>query len=114
MVTMQLEEPGQKPIKDAVYWKKHRVDKARKRKLKIIHERGDQCMDCKGSFPPHQYDFHHRDPSTKLFVLGGAGFNRKWETVLTELFKCDMLCAQCHRDRHFKERNEDYESQTIG
>ncbi len=110
---MQSERHGQKLIKDKEYWKNHRVEKARSRKLIIIEERDDECLDCKKSFVPHQYDFHHRDPSTKLFVLGGAGFNRKWKTVLEELEKCDMLCCYCHRNRHYYERNEDYESQTI-
>jgi hypothetical protein len=26
------------------------------------------CADCGGRFEPHQMDFDHRDPSTKLFI----------------------------------------------
>lgn len=41
-------------------------------------------------------DFHHRDPSTKLFSFGGS-LTRSREAVLIEAAKCDLLCANCHR-----------------
>ncbi len=59
------------------------------------------CADC-GDHDPVVLDFHHRDPSTKVFSLGAGG---QWLTLgrkrLTEeMVKCDVLCANCHRRRH--------------
>lgn len=50
-------------------------------------------------------DFHHRDPSTKeggiisLIVRRGWGIDR----LMTEIEKCDVLCANCHRKFHWLE-----------
>jgi hypothetical protein len=50
-------------------------------------------------------DFHHEDPSTKegnahRFISNGQ-FARAWE----EIKKCIVLCANCHRIHHHKEKN---------
>jgi predicted HNH restriction endonuclease len=42
--------------------------------------------------------FHHRDPSTKEFAVGG--FSGALSRLLLEAQKCDLLCANCHRLRH--------------
>jgi hypothetical protein len=26
----------------------------------------------------------------------------KWETILKELDKCELICANCHREEHYK------------
>jgi hypothetical protein len=43
-------------------------------------------------------EFHHRDPATKEFGVGG--FNGSLGRLRTEVDKCDLLCANCHRLRH--------------
>lgn len=68
-------------------------------KLKIIKHCGNKCKDCKLSFPPECYDFHHTEPSKKdknISVL----LTCSWTTILKELRKCVMICANCHRVRH--------------
>lgn|SRR5581483_826115 len=58
------------------------------------------CMDCGGIFPPHVMDFDHRDPKTKSFSLGAGKSLLKNRTVLeSEIVKCDIVCANCHRQR---------------
>jgi hypothetical protein len=41
-------------------------------------------------------DFHHKDPATKLFAIGG-GHSRRLEVLKAEAEKCIILCARCHR-----------------
>jgi hypothetical protein len=54
-----------------------------------------ECMDCGGSAE----DFHHRDPATKRVEVGRM--TRYSEaSILAEVEKCDLLCADCHRKRH--------------
>lgn len=48
-------------------------------------------------------DLHHIDSDTK--EKGISDMLRKncsWEKILQELSKCEVLCANCHRDYHYK------------
>lgn len=69
-------------------------------KQKAIELFGSKCLDCQKSFPSCVYDFHHIDPTTKdkTYI---ALFGRSWDRIKIELDKCVMLCANCHRIRHF-------------
>ena len=59
------------------------------------------CMDCEKPFEPHVMDFDHRDCSTKRFNVAGRRFLRSRATLLEEVAKCDIVCANCHRIRTF-------------
>ena len=41
-------------------------------------------------------DFHHRNPETKLFNISKK-ITIKKTTLLKEIQKCDVVCANCHR-----------------
>ncbi len=59
------------------------------------------CERCGYNQHPAALDFHHKDGSTKLFSMGQAptrGYS--WETILEEIAKCEVLCANCHRIEH--------------
>lgn len=44
-------------------------------------------------------DFHHLDPTTKEFGIGGR-LHVSWERVLLEVQKCICICSNCHRKLH--------------
>jgi hypothetical protein len=44
--------------------------------------------------------FHHRDPSTKSFQVSSG--NRSWARTLAEAEKCEMICANCHAEEHWR------------
>jgi hypothetical protein len=46
-------------------------------------------------------DFDHRPGETKCFNLSiAAGQTRlSWEKMEAEIAKCDVVCANCHRER---------------
>lgn len=58
----------------------------------------NRCAHC-GFKDPRCLDFHHlRD---KEFSLGDIGNNgRSWDSILAEIAKCEILCANCHRVAH--------------
>jgi NAD-dependent SIR2 family protein deacetylase len=76
-----------------------------KRKLEIIKERENKCFDCGQTFHYSVYEFHHREPSNKEFSWQRAK-KLTQEKMRKELEKCDMLCANCHRVRHWNSEVE--------
>ena len=59
------------------------------------------CTDC-SERDPAVLDFHHRNPSTKKGDLGGSLRTLGRKRLAEEMDKCDVLCANCHRRRHYK------------
>ncbi len=70
----------------------------RRRKLELVAAAGGRCMDCGYATCLWVLEFHHRDPATKEFGVGG--FNGSLARLVKEVGKCDLLCANCHRVRH--------------
>jgi len=63
-----------------------------------------KCQNC--GFEGHtiQFDCHHRVPSTKSFKIADAvKSNCSKDKMFSELAKCDLLCANCHRAEHIVE-----------
>jgi hypothetical protein len=68
------------------------------------------CMDCGNKYPPYVMDFDHRPDSNKKFdVSSGAVGTYSRAVVLEEAGKCDVVCANCHRERTHKRRNKPQE-----
>lgn len=63
------------------------------------------CTDCQIPFPPCAMDFDHRNPKEKEFNIS-EGFSKPFNTLLKEIEKCDVVCANCHRHReHIRKAN---------
>ena len=58
--------------------------------------RAHPCQDC-GETDPLVLEFDHR--GAKLFNIAQGLRDRNWQTVLDEIGKCDVVCANCHRRR---------------
>jgi hypothetical protein len=54
------------------------------------------CADC-GESDPIVLEFDHL--GDKLFNIGEALTYRNWESILAEIEKCEVVCANCHRRR---------------
>ena len=82
-----------------------RLHKLRRRNKEWLDKYKDEleCEVC-GENRHWVLDFHHKDPSEKeegvSRLVRSAGIDR----VLQEIDKCIVLCANCHRDLHYKER----------
>ena len=48
----------------------------------------------------------------EFLTLESAQAGLSWETVLKELVKTELLCANCHRVHHYRERNPECETLT--
>ena len=75
--------------------------------LSLVASAGGECHRCGGQFPPAVYDFHHKDPNTKvdsIHNLVGSGGLAGFDKAVEEAKKCELLCANCHRAHHTKWR----------
>lgn len=78
---------------------KFHVDRRRRQLKKLaVDYKGSKCERCGYSKCIWALDFHHRDRSTKSFNISRKGFTHSWEKTKAELDKCDLLCANCHRE----------------
>lgn len=72
---------------------------------KLIREYlGGKCSRCGYDKCLAALDFHHKDPSQKSFNVGSVV--RAFEKVKPELDKCELLCANCHRELHASEHGD--------
>ncbi len=70
----------------------------RKLRRAIVAYGGGKCVKCGYSKCVEALEFHHRDPSTKDMAIARIpSLNAK---AMAELDKCDLLCANCHREIH--------------
>lgn len=81
-----------------------------KAKLKAIAVLGSKCQRCDETHPA-ALQFHHRDPSTKLFPVTTKQITTPkrfpWEMIVEEIMKCDLLCSNCHAKHHSTWLDED-------
>lgn len=59
---------------------------------------GGECQRCGYKNCSGALEFHHIDPSKKEIKL--SSFTYSWEKIKKELKKCELLCANCHREVH--------------
>lgn len=94
-----------KRMQDAAWVQKKR-DKAKEEhrlaKKKAVDMLGGRCADCEGVFPLAAFEFHHLEPGTKEGNLANILRRKNWKEAEKELAKCVLLCANCHRIRHFE------------
>jgi hypothetical protein len=64
------------------------------------------CADCGRSFPYYVMEFDHREGETKCLniadVMGPCRVGKK--RLLAEITKCDVVCANCHRERTYQRK----------
>ncbi len=73
-------------------------------KLRAVQLLGGKCIKC-GYDNFLVLEFHHRNPKEKEFNIGMVA-NRSWGTIVDEISKCDLLCANCHRLEHTSRSDE--------
>lgn len=58
------------------------------------------CKNCGYNECAAALDFHHIDPIKKKCRIRAKGFHTK--NNQDELKKCELICANCHRQEHYK------------
>lgn len=68
-------------------------------KLKLIEYKGGSCIKCGYNKYYGALELHHRDASDKEFNWTKLRL-KSWDKIRVEADKCDLLCANCHREVH--------------
>lgn len=63
---------------------------------------GGKCARCGYDKCYWALDFHHKNPTEKTIAFGRHKM-KKWEDYWGEAQKCELLCANCHRELHYEE-----------
>jgi len=72
------------------------------RKQQALELKGGKCQVCGYSKCAAALEFHHLDPTQKEFAWVKMRL-RSWDAILEELKKCILVCANCHREIHYKD-----------
>lgn len=70
----------------------------RRAKAILVAEAGGRCRCCGYDRSAAALQFHHVDPTTKLFALGTRGLARSIDALRAEAAKCVLVCANCHAE----------------
>lgn len=90
------------PYKDPNVYREYKKNYARRRKERVQALKDMQpCVDCEVAYPFYVMQWDHVR-GEKLLDLASAKTSAAWEKVLTEIAKCDLVCANCHAARTWR------------
>lgn len=73
------------------------VNRRKKIKEQAIRYKGSSCLICGYNRCIGALEFHHLNPNEKDFAIANM-YTKNWEIIKSELDKCVLLCANCHRE----------------
>lgn len=76
-------------------------------KKEAVKRKGGKCEICGYDKCVNALTFHHIDATEKDFGLAQSGNLHSWEEYLKEVNKCILVCANCHAEIHFNERQNE-------
>lgn len=79
----------------------------------LVKEKKDvPCLDCGISYPYYVMDYDHIKGVKKFNLSIAASKYRSMKSVLEEMEKCEIVCANCHRERTFLKIRESSSGRT--
>lgn len=82
--------------------KKHRI-KVRASLFEFLSTK--KCVDC-GESDPITLEFDHREQNQKFKAVSKMlSGHYSWSSLLKEIEKCDIRCANCHRRKTYNQFN---------
>ncbi|MBM3205113.1 HNH endonuclease [Candidatus Uhrbacteria bacterium] len=84
----------------ADYLKRAVAKRRKKIREMAVEYKGGSCQVCGYHRCLGALEFHHPDPSKKDFSISMDGLTRSWKRVKSEIEKCVLVCANCHREIH--------------
>lgn len=91
------------PYKNKQDLYKKQIERWIKIKKKAIEYKGGCCQRCGYNQYYGSLQFHHINPLEKDVSWTKLRL-RSWDKIVSELDKCDLLCANCHAEVHHELR----------
>ena len=80
-----------------------RNSRRREEFLRVMREaKAVPCADCGGRYPYYVMDLDHRPDEIKRFNVSSSHLIGSMKALLAEIAKCDVVCANCHRERTYQ------------
>lgn len=90
--------------KDAIKSKRWHQKQESRKWVNLYKSNNSICSDCDISYPPHILDFDHL--GNKSFGISRAlQQGTSLEKIKQEIKKCEIVCANCHRQRTYDRQN---------
>ena len=80
------------------------TERQRKFKKQCIEYKGGQCFKCGYKSYDGALEFHHLDPNQKDVTISRMRTTKFSDKTKKELDKCILLCSNCHREEHARQR----------
>lgn len=82
------------------FLRRNKVQHEKLRQLLEVHKQ-HPCVDCGKTYPQYVMDFDHLPGSTKVAKVSSLVYFGSEKLLLDEIAKCELVCANCHRERTF-------------
>ena len=69
-------------------------------KLKKSNDVKNGCSICGCKGDVNIFDYHHRDPKTKITSVADMVGRGSRQAIINEISKCDIVCKSCHKKIH--------------
>lgn len=79
--------------------KKRKLERVKENKLRAIKMLGGKCQRCGYNKCIAALDFHHAIEEKEFNI---SKYMETWSIIEKEIEKCVLLCANCHREEHYK------------
>jgi len=90
------QESKERKVKNVIYWRQ-------RAKIKLVEYKGGECNKCGYNKCIDALEFHHLNPEEKDFGISGKSWS--FERLKKEVDKCLLVCSNCHKEIHFKLKN---------
>lgn len=82
------------------YYQDRQNERRRGNKIIFLEQFESKCSLCGYNKNTAALEFHHLDPKKKDFSLSSMDFSWSIERLRSEIDKCILVCANCHREIH--------------
>lgn len=105
-ISAYLKSRPTKTQKNRDYAKKSKPQRQKISRQFLAWIKSAPCMDCGVQYPPYVMDFDHREPkASRRHAIGFlANTAPSGEALMEEIYKCDLVCANCHRERTYRRK----------
>lgn len=89
-----------KYVKRAQVFNKQQTEENKQKLFEYL--KAKRCVDC-GNDDVRVFEFDHKSGLDKKNCVGNMIYRNCWRTILKEIEKCDVRCANCHRIKTAKQ-----------